>query len=111
MAAWHLRGTLLPAEEERDVWVEDGRISFTPIEGAETVATDVVVLPGLVDVHAHLALFSPAGDHASPAERVRASARTHLDAGVLALREPGSPDHSSTGLGPAEGLPTVVTAG
>jgi imidazolonepropionase-like amidohydrolase len=111
MSAWHLRGMLLPEGEERDLWVDHGRISFAPVEGAETVATDVVVLPGLVDVHAHLALFSPAGDGASPAERVRASARAHLDAGVLAVREPGSPDHSSTGLGPAEGLPTVVTAG
>lgn len=111
MSAWHLRGLLLPEGTERDLWVEDGRISSAPVDDAETIATDVVVLPGLVDVHAHLALFSPAGDDASPAERVRASARAHLDAGVLAVREPGSPDHSSNGLGPADGLPAVVTAG
>jgi len=111
MSAWHVRGLVLPEGSVRDVWVRDGRVSFLPVEDAETLATDVVILPGLVDVHAHLALASPAGDHASPAERVRASARAHLDAGVLAVREPGSPDHSSTGLGPTEDLPSVITAG
>jgi hypothetical protein len=30
---------------------------------------------------------------------------------VLAVREPGSPDYLSTGLGPAQRLPRVVTAG
>jgi len=50
------------------------------------------LVPGLVDAHAHLSLFSPAGDGAPPAERVRASARAQLDAGVLAVREPGSPE-------------------
>jgi imidazolonepropionase-like amidohydrolase len=111
MSAWHLRGTLLPDGEERDLWIDDGRMWFTPVEGAVTVATDVVVLPGLVDVHAHLSLFSPAGEAAPPAERVRASAEAHRDAGVLAIREPGSPDHASVGLGPHAGLPRVVTAG
>ncbi len=38
-------------------------------------------------------------------------ARSHLDAGVLALREPGSPDHESRDLGPADGLPRITTAG
>jgi len=30
---------------------------------------------------------------------------------VLALREPGSPDYSAMGLGPADGLPRMVSAG
>jgi imidazolonepropionase-like amidohydrolase len=111
MSAWHLRGTVLPDGLERDLWVVDGRITFDPVEDARTLATDVVVLPGLVDVHAHLSLYSPAGDSAPAAERVRASAVAHLEAGVLAIREPGSPDHASTGIGPHEGLPYVVTAG
>jgi imidazolonepropionase-like amidohydrolase len=42
---------------------------------------------------------------------VEASGRAHLVAGVLAVREPGSPDYLSTGLGPAQRLPRVVTAG
>jgi imidazolonepropionase-like amidohydrolase len=69
------------------------------------------MLPGLVDVHAHLALHSPAGDQAPSTERARASARAHLDAGVLAVREPGSLDYSSRDLGTDAGLPRIITAG
>lgn len=111
MVAWHVRGLVLPDDEVRDVYVVDGRFSFEPVEDAVPLATDLVLVPGLVDAHAHLSLFSPAGDQAPAAERVRASARAHLDAGVLALREPGSPDRESAGLGPTEGLPRVTTAG
>jgi hypothetical protein len=55
-------------------------------------------VPGLVDMHNHLSLRSPAGDHAPPEERVRASGRLEVRCGVLALREPGSPDRASAGL-------------
>jgi hypothetical protein len=109
--AWHLRGVLLPDGHEQDLWVREGRITVDPVEDATSLGSGFVVLPGLVDVHAHLALFSPAGDEASAADRVRASATAHRDAGVLALREPGGPDHASVGLGPHDGLPHVVTAG
>jgi imidazolonepropionase-like amidohydrolase len=63
----------------------------------------------LVDAHAHLALASPAPEDASPGDRVRASARAQLAAGVLAIREPGSTNYESIGLGPRDGLPRVVT--
>jgi len=109
---WHVCGLVLPDDVERDLYVADGRLTFEPPDHpTTTLATDVYLLPGLVDVHAHLALFSPADDGASSEERVRASAAAHLDAGVLAVREPGGPDYASHGLGPAEGLPRVTTAG
>src|SRR5690349_9100256 len=111
MPAWHLSGWILPEAAERDVYVSSGGISFEPVDGAQTVAREVYILPGLVDVHAHLALSSPAGDAAPAAERVRASALAHRDAGVLAIREPGSPDHASAGRGVHEGLPRITTAG
>ncbi|TCJ23638.1 amidohydrolase family protein [Nocardioides jejuensis] len=111
MSAWHIRGIVLPEAVERDVYVADGLLTFTPIDGAETVATDVWLLPGLVDVHAHLALASPARNAHSPREAIEASLHAHLDAGVLALREPGSPVRDAAGLGPAEGFPRVATAG
>jgi imidazolonepropionase-like amidohydrolase len=107
----HLRGRLLPGGEARDVFVVDGRITFTPVDDAQTVLDDGYLTPGLVDAHAHLSLFSPAGDAAAPGERVRASAREQLKAGVLAVREPGSPDYASQEVGPAIGLPWTVTGG
>jgi len=107
----HLRGAVLPDGVVRDVFVVDGRITFTPAEDADTVLDGGYLVPGLVDAHAHLSLFSPAGDGAPPPERVRASARAQLDAGVLAVREPGSPDYASQEVGPAIGLPRTVTGG
>ncbi len=111
MSAWHLQGRVLPDDADRDVYVVDGRISFTPVADATTLGTGLVLVPGLADAHAHLSLASPAGDDAPAGERVRASARAHLEAGVLAVREPGSPDRASRGLGPDAGLPRVTTAG
>jgi imidazolonepropionase-like amidohydrolase len=102
---------VLPDGDVRDVFVVDGRITFTPAEDARTVFDGGYLVPGLVDAHAHLSLFSPAGDAASPPERVRASARVQLDAGVLAVREPGSPDYASQEISPAIGLPWTVTGG
>jgi imidazolonepropionase-like amidohydrolase len=107
----HLRGVVLPEGVVRDVFVVDGRITFIPAEDARPVFDGGYLVPGLVDAHAHLSLFSPAGDGASPSERVRASARAQLDAGVLAVREPGSPDYASQEIGPAVGLPWTVTGG
>lgn len=109
--ALHLRGIILPEEHARDVFVVNGRFTFSPVVDAETVLDGGYLVPGLVDVHAHLALASPAPSTASPEERVRASALAQLEAGVLAIREPGSPDHASAGIGPHEGLPRTYTAG
>lgn len=111
MANTHLRGRVLPDEAVRDVFVVDGRITFTPADDAQTIFDDGYLLPGLVDAHAHLALFSPAGEDATPEERARASARTQLDAGVLAVREPGSPDHGGISLIGDGTLPRIQCAG
>ena len=63
-------------------------------------------------MHAHLGLASPAASGASERERAEASAKAQLDAGVLAIREPGGPNRASTGIGPQIGLPrtTLMTA-
>jgi imidazolonepropionase-like amidohydrolase len=108
--ALHVRGTVLPEGIERDVFVEDGRLTLDPIQDARTLRIGGFLMPGLVDVHAHLAVSSPSPE-GSPGELARASARRHLEAGVLAIREPGSPSVPSTGIGPADGFPSVLTAG
>ena len=99
-------------DSERDVVVVDGAIGgAAPVRG--TTEPDAVgwVLPGLVDVHNHLSLASPAGDDEDAAVRVRASASVELALGVLALREPGSPDDASAQLACEDGWPRVITAG
>ena len=107
----HLHGIVLPEGIAKDVFVVKGHITFQPQENASAILKTGYILPGLVDVHAHLALASPADEQASAEEQVRASARTQLDAGVLAIREPGSPNYLSKQIGPQEGLPRVITAG
>ena len=42
---------------------------------------------------------------------LRASAQAQIDAGVLLVREPGSPTRAARDLGPDEGLPRIHTAG
>ncbi len=108
----HLRGAVLPDGAVRDVFVVDRRFTFAPPDDARTVLDGGYLVPGLVDAHAHLALHSPAGDDAAVEERIAASARAQLDAGVLALREPGSPAGvAARTVGPASGLPRTVVAG
>src|SRR5262249_19785907 len=110
----HIRGIVLPDDELRDVFVTtEGRVSFgEAISDTRTTLDGVVLVPGLADVHCHLALASPAGAEATPEEAAEASARAEVEAGVLALREPGSPfPRAATGLDPDDGYPRVVTGG
>jgi imidazolonepropionase-like amidohydrolase len=113
MDALHLHGHVLPTGGVRDVYVVDGHITFDRPGGAtpRTIVEDGWLTPGLVDAHAHLPLHSPAGDDAPEAERVRASARAQLDAGVLLVREPGAPSRVSLEVAGEEGLPQITTAG
>lgn len=111
MTALHAHGRVFPGDDIRDVFIVDGRFTFTPQADARTLIRDAYLIPGLVDAHAHLGMSSPAPQNATPRQQSEASARAHLRAGVLVVREPGGPDRSSTGIGPAEGLPRVQTGG
>ncbi|HEY0400468.1 MAG TPA: amidohydrolase, partial [Blastococcus sp.] len=53
-APLHLSGVVLPQAEHRDLWVRDGRITFEPVPGAETVSRGGWLVPGLVDAHCHV---------------------------------------------------------
>jgi imidazolonepropionase-like amidohydrolase len=108
--AYRIQGSILPDAQVREVFVVHGRFTFEGVNDADNLLDDGILVPGLVDAHAHLGLASPSGD-TSPRARAEASARANLDAGVLLIREPGGPDHASTGIGPAAGLPRVQTAG
>jgi len=107
----YVRGTMVEDGQIRDLVIVDGVVAdASPLPSREP---DVAgwVLPGLADVHNHLSLASPAGDQEEPAVRVRASASVELAVGVLAIREPGSPDDASVLLAGEAGWPRVVTAG
>jgi len=102
---------MIEDDEERDLVIADGVIADAdPLRGTEPDSAGWV-LPGLVDVHNHLSLASPAGDDQDADVRVRASASVELALGVLAIREPGSPDDASARLADEDGWPRVITAG
>lgn len=108
---FHISAVVLPDSTRRDFYVVDGRFSTTAPEQAVAIPTGGFAVPGLVDAHAHLALNSPAPHTETEDARIRASARAQLEAGVLLVREPGSPSRMTRDLGPAGGFPRVRTAG
>ncbi len=108
-SALHLSGVVLPDGEHRDVWVRDGRFTFEPVPGAETVATDGWLVPGLVDAHCHVGI----GRGGVPVEDLaglREQALAERAAGVLALRDCGSPVDTRA-LDDDPDLPRMIRAG
>ena len=87
MGATRFRGPVLPDGEPADLYVVDGRITFEPQAGADTVAEGWIV-PGLVDAHNHLGLGD---DGAVDDGATEAQAVADRDTGVLLLRDCGSP--------------------
>jgi imidazolonepropionase-like amidohydrolase len=107
--ALHLSGVVLPEGEHRDVWVRDGRFTFEPVPGAETVRRGGWLLPGLVDAHCHVGI-DQGGGHVHDLERLREQAFVERAAGVLALRDCGSPVDTRALDGDPE-LPRIIRAG
>jgi imidazolonepropionase-like amidohydrolase len=88
--ALHVRGVVLPDDEVRDLWLVGDRVSTEPVPGAVTVADGGFILPGLVDAHCHIGI-APGGAPIGSVEEARALAVVDRDAGVLAIRDAGSP--------------------
>ena len=88
--ALHVRGVLLPDDEVRELWLDGDRVTFEPVPGAETVATGGYLLPGLVDAHCHIGIAS-GGRPVESLDQARELTRIDRDAGVLAIRDAGSP--------------------
>jgi imidazolonepropionase-like amidohydrolase len=85
----HLTGPVLvgPDDVRAEVWVVDGRVTFTqPATEAQTVTG--WVLPGLVDAHCHVGLGAEGAVDAARAEEQVVADR---DAGTLLIRDAGSP--------------------
>ena len=107
--ALHVRGVLLPDDEVRDLWLVGDRVTLTPVAGAETVVDGGFVLPGLVDAHCHLGIAYGARPIRS-LDEARALAATDRDAGVLAIRDAGSP-YPYPELDDEPSVPRLVRAG
>jgi imidazolonepropionase-like amidohydrolase len=108
-AALHLSGVLLPDGEHRELWVRSGRITFDPVPGAETVRRGGWVLPGLVDAHCHVGVGA-GGRHIEDLAELRDQALTDRAAGVLALRDCGSPVDTRI-LDDDPAMPRIIRAG
>ena len=103
----HLRGTVLPEGEVRDVWIVEGRLSFEPVSEAITLATDVFIMAGFVDAHCHVGLDHHGAVDAATAET---QARTDRDAGTLLIRDAGSPADTRW-IDDRDDLPRIIRAG
>ena len=93
MTVLHLSGPVLLGAEKavEQCWVVDGRITLekpTGVSAARIERIDGWVLPGLVDAHAHIGLESHG---AVSRERAGEHALSQRDAGVLLVRDAGSP--------------------
>ena len=107
--ALHVRGTVLPDGEVRDLWLVGDRVTFEPVAGAETISDGGFVVPGLVDAHCHLGIAAGARP-IETLEQAREFAHTDRDAGVLTLRDAGSP-YPYPELDDEAGIPRLVRAG
>ncbi len=107
MNAWHLHGVVLPATEPADLWVVDGRISPEPVPGAQTVARNAWIMPGLVDAHCHVGLGASG---AVDRETAEAQAITDRDSGVLLIRDAGAPIDTHW-IDERADLPRIIRAG
>ena len=104
------------------VVLDGGRVVATGVEppGAPVVDLgDVTVLPGMIDVHVHLAFdasLDPVGALAARTpDEVRATmvdaGRRTLAAGVTTVRDLGDPHYQSLELRGRPDLPTILAAG
>jgi imidazolonepropionase-like amidohydrolase len=107
--ALHVRGVVLPEGEVRDIYLVGDRVTYEPVGGAETVSDGGYVLPGLVDAHCHLGI-AHGPRPITGLDEAREFAATDRDAGVLALRDAGSP-YPYPELDDEPGVPRLARAG
>ncbi len=106
MSVLKFRGPVLPEGEARTLYVVDGHVTYEPQAGAETAAEGWIV-PGLVDAHNHLGLEDTGG---VPDDEVERQALADREAGILLLRDCGSPVDTRW-VQDREDLPRLVRCG
>jgi imidazolonepropionase-like amidohydrolase len=104
--AWHVRGVRLPDDNHVDLWIRDGALTYEPIAEATTIGTGWI-LPGLVDMHAHVGLDLGG---AVSTEVTHRQASIDRDTGVLLIRDCGTPSDTRW-IDERTDLPRIVRAG
>ncbi len=103
----HLSGVVLPDGEHQDLWVVDGVLRTEPVADAETIGTDLWLMPGLVDAHCHVGLEAHGAVSDARAEEHALADRA---AGALLLRDAGSPADTRW-MDDRSDLPRLIRAG
>jgi imidazolonepropionase-like amidohydrolase len=108
----HVRGRVVIDDEHEvdELWVLDGRITFTAPTGRRAAPATVLdgwALPGLVDVHCHVGLGADGPVDEATAEQ---QARADRDAGTLLIRDAGSPADTRW-VDDRPDLPRILRAG
>ncbi|MGW4213434.1 amidohydrolase family protein [Lentzea sp. NPDC004789] len=107
--ALKVRGIALPGREEVVLQIDGDQLRTAPADGGEFVIDGGWLLPGLVDVHSHPGTDKP-GDEFDLA-LFREHMIQHRNAGVLAVRSPGSADPLSHRTHDDVDLPRLRTGG
>ncbi|HET7173945.1 MAG TPA: amidohydrolase family protein [Nocardioidaceae bacterium] len=104
--AIRVSGKVVPEDESRDLYVVEGRVTYSPVAGASLAATGWIV-PGLVDAHCHVGLDE---NGAVPPQVQEEQARTDRDIGALLLRDAGSAADTRW-IDHRDDLPRIIRAG
>jgi imidazolonepropionase-like amidohydrolase len=107
--ALHVRGVVLPDDEVRDLWLDGDRVTLERQPDATTVSDGGFILPGLVDAHCHIGIAAGAVPIRG-LDEARELATIDRDAGVLAIRDAGSP-YPYPELDDDPGVPRLARAG
>ena len=102
---WHIIGTDAVTGEPVDGWMADGVFVDGPVAGAQRLGG--WTLPGLVDAHCHVGYSMDGPTDLATAEQ---QAIRNLAAGVLAIRDCGSPVDTRPLVG-RDDLPVLIRAG
>ncbi len=109
MPVMKVSGIMLPQREQTTFWIDGDVLRLDPVLHAETVAEEGWLLPGLVDVHTHPGAETP-GDPFDE-DLMRRHLTDHRQAGVLAVRAPGSARRIPDWAYDDPSLPRIQSAG
>jgi len=104
--ALKVSGIVLPEGEFKDMYVVEGRVTYSPVANAESIGEGWIV-PGLVDAHCHIGLDA---DGAVADDVAEQQAITDRDAGMLLGRDAGSPADTRW-MDERDDLPRIIRAG